>query len=71
MGPTMWLRGLIGVVLCAVGTVWVLQGTKVITGSSMSGEGRWGVIGAIVLAVGLGFLGWAVRYWRRGSTNSG
>ena len=28
----MWVRAGIGVVLCAVGTVWILQGTKVIQG---------------------------------------
>jgi hypothetical protein len=38
----MWVRGVIGIVLCAVGTVWILQGTKVIHGSGMSGQGKWG-----------------------------
>src|ERR1700733_11234742 len=66
----MWLRGIVGVVLCAVGTLWILQGTKVITGSSMSGEGKWGVIGAVVLLVGLACLALAVRRWRRGPTPS-
>jgi uncharacterized membrane protein YidH (DUF202 family) len=66
----MWLRGVIGVVLCGVGTVWVLQGTKVLAGSSMSGQGRWAVIGAILVVVGLAFLAWAVRHRRRLTTDS-
>jgi hypothetical protein len=67
----MWLRGIVGIVLCAVGAVWILQGTKVIKGSSMSGQGMWGVIGAVVAAVGLACLALAVRHYRRGATGSG
>jgi hypothetical protein len=66
----MLLRGVAGVLLCAVGTVWILQGTKVIHGSSMSGEGQWGVIGVVVVLVGLAFLVWAARYHRKGASDS-
>ena len=46
--PTMWGRAVVGFVLCAVGTVWILQGTKVIQASAMSGQGKWAAIGAVV-----------------------
>jgi hypothetical protein len=57
----MWTRVVIGTVLCAVGTVWILQGTNVIHGSGMSGQGKWGVIGAIAVVLGLAFFAWAAR----------
>ena len=53
MEPTMWVRAVIGIVLCAVGTVWILQGTKVIQGSGMSGQSKWAVVGAVVGRGGL------------------
>ena len=66
----MWVRGVIGVVLCAVGTVWILQGTKVIKGMGMSGQGKWAVIGAVVVAAGLACVAWAARHHRKGMTES-
>jgi hypothetical protein len=62
----MWVRGLFGIVCSAVGTVFILQGTNVLHGSGMSGQGKWGAIGAVVVVVGLAFLGLAARRWRRG-----
>jgi len=68
----MWVRGLLGVVLCAVGAVWVGQGTNAIHGSGMSGHGQYTVLGGLVVAVGLGLLGWAWRISRRrGSEGDG
>jgi hypothetical protein len=66
----MWVRGIIGVVLCAVGTVWILQGTKVIHGMSMSGQSKWAVIGSVVVVMGLVCLAWAARHHRKGTTES-
>jgi hypothetical protein len=66
----MWVRGVIGIVLCAVGTVWILQGTKVIHGSGMSGQGKWAAIGALVVVVGLACFVWAARRRRKGTTES-
>ncbi|HWE68405.1 MAG TPA: hypothetical protein VG298_17330 [Acidimicrobiales bacterium] len=64
----MWLlRGIIGLALCAVGTVWILQGTSVIHGSGMSGHGQWGVIGAVVVVVGLFTLILAARRFLKGA----
>jgi hypothetical protein len=66
----MWVRAVIGIVLCALGTVWILQGTKVIHGSGMSGQGKWAVIGAVLVAAGLACFAWAVRHHRKGMTGS-
>jgi hypothetical protein len=57
----MWARVIAGVVSCLVGIVWIAQGTNVVHGSGMSGQGQWAVIGAILLAIGVGLLGWAWR----------
>jgi hypothetical protein len=66
----MWVRAVVGIVLCAVGTVWILQGTRVIQGSGMSGQGKWAVIGGIVVAVGLLCVAWAARHHRKGTTDT-
>ncbi len=57
----MWVRGIIGVVLCLVGVVWIAQGTNVMHGSGMSGHGVYAVLGAVVLVIGAVLLGWAWR----------
>ena len=67
----MWARGIAGVVACLVGAVWILQGTNVLHGSGMSGQGQWAVIGAAVLAIGLALLASAWRTHRtRGTTTN-
>ena len=58
----MVVRLVIGVILCLVGIVWIAQGLDLLGGSGMSGKSIWAVIGAIVLAVGVGMLGWANRF---------
>jgi drug/metabolite transporter superfamily protein YnfA len=70
MEPTMWVRAGIGIVLCAVGAVFILQGTKVIQGSGMSGQGKWVVVGAVVVLVGVACFAWAARHHRKGTTES-
>jgi hypothetical protein len=57
----MWTRGVIGVVLCLVGIVWVGQGSNLIGGSVMSGQGLWLGIGCACLVVGLALVVWAWR----------
>ena len=60
------MLGAIGVVCVLVGAVWIGQGLNLIKGSFMTGEGRWALIGAMTLAVGLAFLGLAWRLRRAG-----
>jgi hypothetical protein len=66
----MWTRAVMGLVLCAVGTVWILQGTNVLHGSSMSAQGQWSVIGSVAVALGLACFAWAARR-RRSVPESG
>ena len=66
----MLVRAGIGIVLCAVGAIWVLQGTKVIQGSGMSGQGKWTVVGAITVLLGLACFAWAARHRRKATTES-
>jgi hypothetical protein len=62
----MWIRGIIGLVLCLTGVVWIGQGTNAISNSKlMSGHGQYTLLGIVVLLVGLALLGWAIRIWRR------
>jgi hypothetical protein len=66
----MWTRGVIGVVLCLVGLVWIGQGTNALSNSKlMSGHGQYTALGVVVLAVGLGVLAWAVRVRRRATAD--
>jgi hypothetical protein len=67
----MLLRGVVGVVLCAVGTLFVLQGTNVVHGSGMSGEGKWAVVGALLIAIGLASLAWAAARRRSDAADPG
>lgn len=67
----MWIRGIAGVVLCAVGTLFVLQGTNVVHGSGMSGEGKWAIVGAVLIAVGLASLAWAAARRRNDTADPG
>ena len=57
----MWLRVVVGVVLCVVGGVWIGQGVGVIHGSFMTGHAVWAVIGAIALVFGAALLSGARR----------
>jgi len=60
----MWARGIAGVALCLVGAVWIAQGTDVVHGSGMSGQGQWAVIGVLFVVFGLALLAWAWRIRR-------
>jgi len=61
----MWVRTVIGVILCIAGAVWILQGINVIHGSTMSGHGGYGVLGAVVLVLGVLLVGVARRRLHR------
>ncbi len=43
----------LGGIALLVGAVWVLQGLNVLTGSYMSGQDRWLVIGSLCALAGL------------------
>lgn len=61
----MWVRGVIGIICCLAGAVWIAQGTNALGGSKlMSGHPGYAVLGGIVAAVGLALLGWAWRIRR-------
>lgn len=61
----MWIRTVIGVVLCAVGVLWVGQGVGMVHGSSMTGHSQYAALGAVVILLGVGLLLSARRARRR------
>jgi uncharacterized integral membrane protein len=48
-----WISLAVGVVLLLVGAVWVLQGAGVVTGSFMTGQKLWFLIGLASFLVGV------------------
>ena len=61
----MWIRGIAGIILCALGALWIAQGSGAMHGSGMSGHGQFALLGVVVLIVGLALLIWAVVVRRR------
>ena len=61
----MWIRGIAGVVLCALGALWIAQGSGTMHGGGMSGHSSFAVLGVVVVIVGLALLTWAVLIRRR------
>jgi hypothetical protein len=57
----MWTRGIVGVLFCLVGGVWIGQGAGVIHGSFMTGQGLYVVLGAALVLGGVWLLRAAVR----------
>ena len=49
----MWIRLIAGLVLSAVGVLWIIQGTGPATGGMMSGHPAYAALGAVVLLAGL------------------
>ena len=49
----MWVRRILGAILCLVGIVWIGQGIGWIEGSFMTGEAFWAVMGALALLFGI------------------
>ena len=56
-----WTFTLLGVVLIAVGAVWILQGANVLPGSFMTGDMKWAVYGCILAIAGIVVILWARR----------
>jgi asparagine N-glycosylation enzyme membrane subunit Stt3 len=61
----MWVRGIAGVVLCALGALWIAQGSGTMHGGGMSGHSSFAVLGGVVVVVGLALLVWAAIIRRR------
>jgi hypothetical protein len=55
------LLGIGGVVLCALGVVWIGQGSGSLHGSPMTGHPLWTYLGAVLLVVGLALVAQAYR----------
>ena len=66
----MWLRAIPGLVVCAIGAVWFLQGTDVLHGSAMTGHHQYAALGAVAIALGLSLVVWGFLVRRRQSTSS-
>ena len=62
-----WITLAAGVVLVLVGAVWVLQGVGVITGSFMTGQKLWFLIGLVAFLVGVVLI--AANFTRRKPTS--
>jgi hypothetical protein len=60
-----WIRGIAGIILCALGALWIAQGSGAMHGSGMSGHGQFALLGVVVVIVGLALLVWAVLVRRR------
>jgi hypothetical protein len=50
---------IVGVLMLLLGSIWVLQGMNVLLGSSMSGQSRWALRGAMLIVAGIVALFWA------------
>ncbi|MEU0530156.1 hypothetical protein [Amycolatopsis tolypomycina] len=61
-----WITLAVGVVLVLVGAVWVLQGIGVITGSFMTGQKLWFLIGLVAFLAGVVLV--AANFTRRKPT---
>ncbi|MFJ4655114.1 hypothetical protein ACIP5Y_27885 [Nocardia sp. NPDC088792] len=48
----------IGVILCVVGAIWIVQGAGSLHGSPMTGHSEWSYIGGVLVVVGAGLLVW-------------
>jgi hypothetical protein len=60
-----WIRGIAGVVLLALGALWIAQGSGAMHGGGMDGHSSFAVLGGVVVVVGLLLIGWAARVRRR------
>jgi hypothetical protein len=61
IGERVWIRGIAGVVFCALGAVWIAQGSGAMHGSGMSGHSSFALLGVAAVVVGLALLVWAAR----------
>jgi hypothetical protein len=57
--------GCAGVALCALGGVWIAQGSGAMHGSMMTGHGRYTALGGLAVLIGLALIGWSLLVLRR------
>ena len=50
------LSSVVGVVCVLMGGTWFLQGINILPGSFMTGQPKWAVYGALLVAAGIGLL---------------
>jgi hypothetical protein len=60
-GENVWIRGIAGVALCAVGAVFIGQGVGRLHGSPMTGHHQYVALGIVVVVIGLVLIGFAAR----------
>jgi hypothetical protein len=60
-----WLPLALGMLAIVVGAVWTLQGLGYLSGSVMTDDRTWAVVGPIVALVGLTLVGIGLRIRRR------
>lgn len=48
-----WLLNIVGVILAALGILWILQGTNVLPGGLMGGHIQYAFLGLVALIVGI------------------
>ncbi|MGX6601116.1 hypothetical protein ACWKSP_03115 [Micromonosporaceae bacterium Da 78-11] len=56
-----WLPMTLGVLAVVLGAVWTLQGLNVLTGSQMSDQTVWAIVGPVVALIGLALIVFGVR----------
>lgn len=56
-----WVRGVIGLILVAIGGVWIAQGSGAMHGSVMTGHSQYTLLGVVVALLGVALVGWAWR----------
>jgi len=61
----MLIRLVPGVLLIAIGAVWIAQGLDVLKGSAMTGHSQYALLGAVAAAVGVGLVVWGVAVRNR------
>ncbi len=59
-----WLGLIVGVLLEAVGVIWILQGSGLLPGSFMTGQVFWAYMG--IAAVGVGLVVALISAWAIG-----
>jgi len=56
------ILNIVAVMMAIAGTIFILQGLNILTGSSfMTGDPQWSVIGTILVVIGVGWLVYSNR----------